>query len=249
MNDLRLAVRALRATPIVTTVVITVPRPGHRREHGDLLAGERPAPPRAAGPGRRSSGHSHRRQHGTAVHIRRVRRAPTSRPPVRRRAGLGRVRPDDRRGGGARVRAMGQRRLLRHAGGAGIRRPHVDPGRRRGGRRPGRAGRSHQPWPLATPFRWNVGRDRPLAPGRGCGGHLCRRGPARIPWRAGGVGVRPAPARSDQRHDATVRTPSTPPAEQSEVRHRLARAVASIPGVAAADDGVLSGRVAPSRWL
>ena len=33
---------------------------------------------------------------------------------------------------------------------------------------------------------------------------------------------------------ATVRTPSTPPAEQSEVRHRLARAVASIPGVAAA---------------
>ncbi|MCY4075702.1 MAG: ADOP family duplicated permease [Acidobacteria bacterium] len=33
---------------------------------------------------------------------------------------------------------------------------------------------------------------------------------------------------------ATVRTPTTPPAEQSEVRHRLARAVASIPGVAAA---------------
>ncbi len=33
---------------------------------------------------------------------------------------------------------------------------------------------------------------------------------------------------------ATVRTPTTPPADQSEVRHRLARAVASIPGVAAA---------------
>ena len=33
---------------------------------------------------------------------------------------------------------------------------------------------------------------------------------------------------------ATVRTPSTSPADQSEVRHRLARAVASIPGVAAA---------------
>ena len=33
---------------------------------------------------------------------------------------------------------------------------------------------------------------------------------------------------------ATVRTPTTPPAAQSEVRHRLARAVASIPGVAAA---------------
>ena len=33
---------------------------------------------------------------------------------------------------------------------------------------------------------------------------------------------------------ATVRTPSTSPARQSEVRHRLARAVASIPGVAAA---------------
>ena len=33
---------------------------------------------------------------------------------------------------------------------------------------------------------------------------------------------------------ATVRTPTTSPADQSEVRHRLARAVASIPGVAAA---------------
>ena len=33
---------------------------------------------------------------------------------------------------------------------------------------------------------------------------------------------------------ATVRTPSTPPGDQSEVRHRLARVVASIPGVAAA---------------
>ena len=33
---------------------------------------------------------------------------------------------------------------------------------------------------------------------------------------------------------ATVRTPATPPGDQSEVRHRLARAVASIPGVAAA---------------
>ena len=33
---------------------------------------------------------------------------------------------------------------------------------------------------------------------------------------------------------ATVRTPGTPPADQSEVRHRLARTVASIPGVAAA---------------
>ena len=33
---------------------------------------------------------------------------------------------------------------------------------------------------------------------------------------------------------ATVRTPATSPADQSEVRHRLARAVASIPGVAAA---------------
>ena len=33
---------------------------------------------------------------------------------------------------------------------------------------------------------------------------------------------------------ATVRTPATPPADQSEVRHRLARTVASIPGVAAA---------------
>ena len=33
---------------------------------------------------------------------------------------------------------------------------------------------------------------------------------------------------------ATVRTPSTSPARQSEVRHRLARAAASIPGVAAA---------------
>ena len=32
---------------------------------------------------------------------------------------------------------------------------------------------------------------------------------------------------------ATVRTPATPPGDQSEVRHRLARAVASIPGVAA----------------
>ena len=33
---------------------------------------------------------------------------------------------------------------------------------------------------------------------------------------------------------ATVRTPATPPDYQSEVRHRLARAVASVPGVAAA---------------
>ena len=33
---------------------------------------------------------------------------------------------------------------------------------------------------------------------------------------------------------ATVRTPATPPGDQSDVRHRLARAVASIPGVAAA---------------
>lgn len=33
---------------------------------------------------------------------------------------------------------------------------------------------------------------------------------------------------------ATVRTPTTPPADQSEVRHRMARAVASIPGVAVA---------------
>ncbi len=33
---------------------------------------------------------------------------------------------------------------------------------------------------------------------------------------------------------ATVRTPATSPADQSDVRHRLARAVASVPGVAAA---------------
>lgn len=43
-----------------------------------------------------------------------------------------------------------------------------------------------------------------------------------------------APLGFDRLLVATVRKPTTPPADQSEVRHRLARAVASLPGVAAA---------------
>ena len=152
-----------------------VPRPGHRCEHGDLLAGQRPAPPQPADPGRRSSGHAQRRQHEPAVHVRHLRGDSTSRPSLRRRAGLGRVRPDDRGGGGAGVRAMGERRLLRHLGvrrspAARSHRPTTWRAEARAG-----AGRGHQPRPLATPFRWGAGRDRPLAPRRGRGGDRGRR--------------------------------------------------------------------------
>ena len=49
MSDLRSAFRALRATPVVTLVVILSLAPRHRRQHRDLLAGRQPAAADAAG--------------------------------------------------------------------------------------------------------------------------------------------------------------------------------------------------------
>ena len=167
MHDLRLAIRALRATPVVSAGRGPVAGARHRRQHRHLLARQQPAPARVAG--RRAA--AARRHLGQPCHQRRIHRRldlrhlgsdPPARAAVRRlvRVVDGAVQPRaGRRRNTAGRRHLRQRRLLLHARRAGAPRPHLHARRRCARRREGWTGGRHQLRAVAAALR-RLGHDR-----------------------------------------------------------------------------------------
>ena len=160
MTDLQLAVRSLRATPVVVAVADSLARARHRREHGDLLARQQPDAARAAGEGSRAARARQRREAdgvtptGTTRSGRQIRRAAGALRRRQRVFAHGPRQPDDRAATRSIVDGLwrADRSSTRWACPRDAR-THVLRGRRSARRRARRTGGGHQLRLLAAPLR------------------------------------------------------------------------------------------------